>query len=491
MSCRTVDVEGDELATLSRFRVGFYESMDARADALFELTDAILCAAGPVRCLPELSLVAQHRRGHGGLYDALGRGRLDVARLRERLAALPLPRTEQRGLVLAVDLTCWLRPEAATSAGRVFCHVAGRTKASAQFIPGWSYSFVAALEPGRSSWTALLDVVRVELDDDVMAVTGRQLRELVERLLAAGQWRVGDPDILIVADAGYDAPRLAHVLADLPVEVLARVRSNRVFRLPPASASSQDAGADAPARVSASRGGRPPRHGGDFTLAKADTWPAPQHQTTTNTTRYGIAQARSWDRLHPRLTHRSSWLAHAGRLPIIEGTLIRLQVEHLPGEGEAKPVWLWTSRTGLSAGRVDQRWQMFLRRFDLEHTFRMLKQTLGWSRPKIRTPEAGERWTWLVIAAHTQLRLARRLVEDRPRPWQRRARTGRLTPARVRQGFPNLHPHLAQPAGAPKPSWPGPGRPPGAKNRQRAPRYDVGRRTPRPSSLTALRDQAG
>ncbi len=35
--------------------------------------------------------------------------------------------------------------------------------------------------------------------------------------------------------------------------------------------------------------------------------------------------------------------------------------------------------------------QSFLRRFDLEHTFRLLKQTLGWTRPKIRTPAAVRR----------------------------------------------------------------------------------------------------
>jgi len=49
--------------------------------------------------------------------------------------------------------------------------------------------------------------------------------------------------------------------------------------------------------------------------------------------------------------------------------------------------------------------RMFLRRFDLEHTFRFLKQTLGWTKPRIRTPAAADRWTWLVIGAHTQLRL--------------------------------------------------------------------------------------
>jgi hypothetical protein len=72
----------------------------------------------------------------------------------------------------------------------------------------------------------------------------------------------------------------------------------------------------------------------------------------------------------------------------------------------------------------------------------MAKQTLGWTRPKIRTPEAADRWTWLVITAHTQLRLGRPLVEDLRRPWERPAQPGRLTPARVRRGFRNLRPAL-------------------------------------------------
>ena len=28
-------------------------------------------------------------------------------------------------------------------------------------IPGWPYSFVAALEPGRTSWSQVLDAVRL------------------------------------------------------------------------------------------------------------------------------------------------------------------------------------------------------------------------------------------------------------------------------------------------------------------------------------------
>lgn len=97
---------------------------------------------------------------------------------------------------------------------------------------GWPYSVVAALETGRTSWTALLDAIRLEPGADLAAVTTAQLREVVERLLAAGQWHEGDPKILVVLDSGYDAPRIAHLLCGLPVQILGRPRSDPVMRRP-------------------------------------------------------------------------------------------------------------------------------------------------------------------------------------------------------------------------------------------------------------------
>ena len=152
--------------TLACFRRDFYQCLNRRADALFELADAVLCADGPVTSLAGLSLAAEHRRGHGALYDAVNAGRIDVAGLRVKLAGLPLPRMSDGRIVLAVDVSNWLRPDAATSADRLFCHVYGRGKGQAQLIPGWSYSFVAALEPGRTSWTAI--ATRFGLDPRTM-----------------------------------------------------------------------------------------------------------------------------------------------------------------------------------------------------------------------------------------------------------------------------------------------------------------------------------
>jgi hypothetical protein len=103
------------------------------------------------------------------LYDAVNHGRISITRLRRSLAGLPLPRAADGRLVLAVDVSSWLRPGAATSPERLFCHVYGRGKGQAQMIPGWPYSVVAALEPGRTSWTAVLDAVRLGPGDDEAA----------------------------------------------------------------------------------------------------------------------------------------------------------------------------------------------------------------------------------------------------------------------------------------------------------------------------------
>jgi hypothetical protein len=222
--------------------------------------------------------------------------------------------------------------------------------------------------------------------------------------------------------------------------------------------------------------GRPVRHGAEFKFKDPRTWPKAAHATTTQTTRYGAAQAQSWDRLHPKLTHRGTWADHDGEIPIIEGTVLRLQVDRLPGDGTPKPLWLWFSTTPATAADMDRLWQIFLRRFDLEHTFRFLKQTLGWTKPRVRAPETADRWTWLIIAAHTQLRLARDLAEDARRPWEKRCtRPRRLTPARVRRGFRDIRSTTALPASAPKPSKSGPGRPAGSRNTHRALRHDPGK----------------
>jgi hypothetical protein len=342
-------------------------------------------------------------RARRGLRRAEQRGSPD----RRALSSLPLPAWDDGRIRLACDVSNWLRPDAETSPERLFCHCYARGKGNAQLIPGWPYSFIAALEPGRTSWTLPLDAVRLGPADDATAVTAAQVRDVVTRIAAAGHWKDGDPDIVAVFDSGYDLTRLAWLLGGLPVEVAGRLRSDRVMYFP---APPREPGAT----------GRPPRHGPALRLADPASWPDPAAVTVTQTTRYGTATATAWGRLHQRLTARA-----------------------------------------------------------------------GWTRPKLRDPAAADRWTWLVIAAYAQLHLARPLAADTRLPWQQPCPPGRLTPARVRRGFRNIRQALPVPASAPKPARPGPGRPPGSKNRQPATRHDIGKTVKReePKKKAQLTDR--
>jgi hypothetical protein len=163
------------LGDLSSFRDAFYRCLTARADALFELTDALLCTDGPVRTLVGLSLAPEHRRGHGALYDGINHGHIDIARLRNLVATQRLPRAADGRIRLAVDVTPWLRPDANTTPSRSFCHTYGRGHDQAVMIPGWPYSMVAALETGATSWTALLDAVRLAPGEGRFSVSDQGL----------------------------------------------------------------------------------------------------------------------------------------------------------------------------------------------------------------------------------------------------------------------------------------------------------------------------
>jgi len=465
-----VEEPGRELRLLAGFRSELYRSLTRRSDALFELADAVLCGPGRVTDLARLSLVPEFGRGHGALYDGLNAGRVEIGRLRRALAALPLPAWPDGRIRLAVDVSCWLRPEAETSPDRSFCHVAGRVKNAGQRIPGWQYSLVVALGPGKSSWTVPLDAVRLGPDADDCAVTAAQVREVAGRLKAAGHWAEGDPRIVVVMDSGYNVTRLTSLLADLPVLLAARVRSNRVFHRP------------APAKAPGSPGRRP-KHGPAIRCDTPATWNDPA-VTQDDAGRPGCdpVQAQAWHRAHQMVTRRSGgfedWPEDT-ELPLIEGTLIRLRAG-----GRAESMWLWAADPQAGDDLVRTLWQACLRRFDLEHTFRFAKQQLGWTRPLLRDPAAADRWTWLLLACYAQLWLARNLAAVTRLPWQPAQSPQTMTPSRVRAGFRRAREQAGTPARTAKPGKPGPGRPKGSRNNRRPPSHPIGKTAPKQPKIT-------
>jgi hypothetical protein len=202
------------------------------------------------------------------------------------------------------------------------------------------------------------------------------------------------------------------------------------------------------------------------------TWPEPSAEHRCEDAGYGCVRVRAWAELHPNV-HNHERKGTRGPLPIVVGTLILVEVERLPrGESRREPrvLWLWWHGPEGTTPDLDLIWRSYVRRFDLEHTFRFLKQSMGWTTPRVRHPQQADRWSWLVVAAYTQLRLARERVADLRLPWERRYDVGRLTPVRVHRAVSSLLVELGTPAKAPKPCGRSPGRPKGSLS-GRAKRY--------------------
>ncbi|WP_407698735.1 transposase [Streptomyces fagopyri] len=102
-------------------------------------------------------------------------------------------------MVLAGDVSPWLRPDTGTVPDRSLRHTYGRDSAThhpagpSRSSPPWG----PAVPPGPPSWTRSGSPRRAAITAEV--------RKVVERLIAAGRWVQNDPAILIVLDAGYDA----------------------------------------------------------------------------------------------------------------------------------------------------------------------------------------------------------------------------------------------------------------------------------------------
>lgn len=358
------------------FRQGFYRCLTRWGDALFELEDAGLCASGPVSSVPALSLEPEFTRSHGSLYKALAEGRIDSDRLR-RLFVANL--AKDAPLVFAIDASTWERCDAECSPERGFYYAASKHSAGQPIVAGWSFQWATQLLFTPDSWTAPVDVMRLSPHEDSTTATISQVRRVVDLLPA-------DREVpMFVFDAGYDPIGLAHGLEGTRVQLLTRIREDRVFYADPPTRPRRPKGT----------GGRPLRHGHRMKCSERKTWGTPSAHLVATDPRYGTVTVTAWGGMHPRLTGRGRW-ASGDAPPIVKGTVIRVEVEHLPKHTARDKKTLWLFWSGPATPDLDLCWRAYLRRFDIEHTFRFAKNTLGWTQPTVCTPEQAERWSWLV-----------------------------------------------------------------------------------------------
>jgi DDE superfamily endonuclease len=423
------------LEELRAFRAHVYPLFGCRRDALFELLDALLTAPS-IETPAHLSLAPSCQRGWGSLYDALSAGTMELTQLEQLIASYPL---SSESTWYALDASVWPRCDAETSPERGYYAHPYRHSHGQPIVAGWNYSWLVQLPSRCSSWTAPLRVRRLIPGENVNAVAAEQIRSWLRQ---ASHVAPAAAVPIFSFDAGYDSVQLSLALADEPVGLLVRLRAGRCFYADPMAQSPT---------------GRPRRHGAKFVCADATTWPVPIDQWSCDDARYGHVCLRAWSRLHP-VPQLHATRGTRGPRPLVRGTLIRLEVEQLPRPTKtAEPLWFWW--TGPHPPDWHELWQAYVARFAIEHTFRFFKQTLKWTTPKLRAPQAADRWTWLLLLAYVQLRLARDQVADVRLPWQPPLPPERRTPARVRRGFSQVLAQVGSPVNLPKPCGRSPGRP--------------------------------
>jgi hypothetical protein len=422
-----------DLNTLDEFRHAIYPCFRRARNALFNVCDALVSASA-ARSFAELSLSPSVTRRWPSVYAALRDGQIDRSQLQRVFAqSVPCPTPGQRW-VLGVDATHIARPESPTARDRTYLYVHNLPACSAPVTVGWSFSTLAVLPETPSSWTYVLDNVRIASDQSASAVAATQLAALIPHLPAR---------VILTGDRYYGSAKFVQAIAGLACDMLLRIPGNRVFYQAP------------PPRTG--RRGAPKKDGACFKCHDPATQGAPTKTWVGQDEQGHRLEITSWQGLHYK---------HCRQV-----TLMVIRVLRAGASGKKRDPrvswFIWIGETPIPLSDV---WPTYRRRYSLEHGYRFDKQDLLWPEPRFRTPEQFQRWTDLVAVAHNQLALARDLAEAQRQPWESHRRT--TTPRQVRRAMPRILAQLGTPAPKPQPRGKSAGRAPGTKV-SRAPRYPV------------------
>ena len=405
---------------ISEFRIAVYQSLNRRADILFDLIDA-LTVAGQVSSPVALSEQKPFRRKFCSVYDGLENGEIDIG---EILSLLPecVPEDSETIAgcrVYAVDATPNEHEEAETLADR---SVLKSSKAEPMRY-GHKYSWLVRLIHFGTSWAAPVDIERISTQTTDTKVAAVQVQELD---LRDGQAKV------IVADSRYEDHQFLGIFEHLQHTFgLVRIHSNRVL-------------SEEPERKPQGSRGAPRKHGKPFRL---NSTPRPADQRQTFQLGGQTVCVQAWQKLHFK------------KLATLIGTLV--QVEFLKADGTPRykrPMWLfWTGPANVALSDVCR---MYLWRFAIEHLFRFLKQHMGLNSNRSPDLVSAQHWMWVCALAYWQLLLIQdRVKEDRPAWYPHRRQPGaKLTPYQVQRSALVFLLEVGTPALLPRPAGKGTGR---------------------------------
>ena len=442
-----------ERQKFKQFRDKLYQSFNYRRDTLMDLVDAI-AANTTARSPVELSLSALFRREYSALYKGIkefsrtnqtdsaevDKRRKSTMETRTSAIAELIPTPKQKPFYLwALDVTPLPRPYAKTLEERTIIYQPNTVKGNKPINIGHSYSVLTALpereETGDIPWAIPLTVERVKSSSTGKQVGSQQLKQI----LTTDNLPWSNHLSVVVVDSDYSAKTfLSEQSQHSNLVVVTRVRSNRVFYQSPEP------------KMSSSKG-HPRWYGAKFDLKDEATWQEPTEVAQTNfTTKKGrLLQVRiqSWSEMLMRGSHDCPMHGQ----PF---TLMRIQVTTTVGISIWKPMWLIIMGQRRDELTINEGYQAYRQRYDIEHLLRFGKQRLLLNASGTPDVEHEENWVSLSFLAYVQLWAARKLASTLPQPWERylaQKTEGFLSPSLVQRDLNRIITEIGTPANSPKP----------------------------------------
>lgn len=410
------DAAEQKLTRLKEFRQEAYDCFLKSADALFELTDALACSPH-LQSFPDLSSVPVFRRQWPSLYECLQDGEIDTKELLS-LYIKSLPECERP--LLVGDHTAWPRLYTQTLEDVSIQHQPTPIQLQAPITIGYGFSSLGIVPENKGSWFLPLLHERIESALTPREKATKQLETLVP-LLAKRP--------IALYDSEYGSGVFFRQTAQIECDLLVRIKSHRTtYRAPD---------------VSQGRG-RPRKHGPAFRFKDPLTWGESDEEFECEDEQLGRIKVQCWKGMH---------FKDAAECPFD-----LLRIERFSARNTKRdPKVVWLARRFKQEQPLGDCWKYYLRRYGIEHWYRFSKQDLHWTLPALSTPAQAQLWSLLVVLDSWFIYLAREVVKDQPKPWQKPQTT--LTPGRVQQGFGLLLTQIGTPAKEPKrrgysPGWP-------------------------------------
>ncbi|MGC1377790.1 MAG: NF041680 family putative transposase [Anaerolineales bacterium] len=426
-----------------QFRCKVYQNFNnyKRTDTLMDLVDA-LSSNVTAKSVVELTLNPEFRRTYTALNKALAVECLSDQQL-ARLAAttIDLPKARKFQL-LGSDVTSNPRPYAETLKDRGFVYQPNTIKGNKPITIGHQYSFVALLperDKGKMGpWVVPLAMRRVTSQENKELVGAQQIRSLLEDDKLPFRTEL----CVEVVDSSYSKPAYLNANRDKGnLVTIARVRGSRTFYH-----------ALAPDAETQGKKGHPTWYGTPFRLKDPQTWGAPDETAETTF----VSQRKVTYRIEIQAWHN---LVMRGTkdIPMRQAPFTLVKICWYNQKGEAlfhKPLWLIVMGDRRAELSLLDIYEAYLQRYDLEHFFRFGKQKLLLN--KFQTPNDRHEANWwrLVALAYLQLWVARNLVSQLPRPWERylpSVRNKLITPAAAQRDMSRIIRQIGTPSPSPKP----------------------------------------